>query len=350
MPSLAAIGNVLRHFVLPCLIGLAGGFAFDRLGLPAAWLSGALVAVTVATLAGLPVRVPGPVATAGFLLIGIVMGSAVTPETLRLMLSWPISMAGLVVLVPAIVGGIMVYLVRVERFDRETAFFASIPGALNYVMALTLDSRADARVVAVIQSFRLVLLVAALPSLMALTGLGSAARPMAQTTAAHWSEMALLVVLAVSCGLGMERLRVPGGATVGAMLATAVLHASGLVTAMVPEPIVIGGFIVMGVLIAGRFAGTSMAELRVLLRASVGAFLVGTAVTVVVATAVALTAGLPVGKVILAYAPGGIEAMAVLAFVLDMDPAFVGAHHLVRFVGIALLLPLAARLVIRREA
>jgi membrane AbrB-like protein len=350
VPSLAAIGNVLRSFILPCLIGLAGGFAFDRLGLPAAWLSGALVAVTVATLAGLPVRVPGPVATAGFLLIGIVMGSAVTPETLRLMLSWPISMAGLVVLVPAIVGGIMVYLIRVERFDRETAFFASIPGALNYVMALTLDSRADARVVAVIQSFRLVLLVAALPSLMALSGLGSAARPMAQTTAAHWSEMALLVVLAVSCGLGMERLRVPGGATVGAMLATAVLHASGLVTAMVPEPIVIGGFIVMGVLIAGRFAGTSMAELRVLLRASVGAFLVGTAVTVVVATAVALTAGLPVGKVILAYAPGGIEAMAVLAFVLDMDPAFVGAHHLVRFVGIALLLPLAARLVIRREA
>ncbi len=350
MPSLAAVGNFLRSFVLPCLIGLAGGFAFDRLGLPAAWLSGALIAVTVATLAGLPVRVPGPVATAGFLLIGIVMGSAVTPETLRLMLSWPISMAGLVVLVPAIVGGIMVYLVRVERFDRETAFFASIPGALNYVMALTLDSRADARVVAVVQSFRLVLLVAALPSLMALTGLGSAARPMAQTTAAHWSEMPLLVVLAVSCGLGMERLRVPGGATVGAMLATAVLHASGLVTAMVPEPIVIGGFIVMGVLIAGRFAGTSMAELRVLLRASVGAFLVGTAVTVLVATAVALIAGLPVGKVILAYAPGGIEAMAVLAFVLDMDPAFVGAHHLVRFVGIALLLPLAARLVIRREA
>lgn len=350
VPSLAATRTLVRSFVLPCLIGLAGGFAFDRLGLPAAWLSGALIAVTIGTLAGLPVRVPGPVATAGFLLIGIVMGSAVTPDTLRLMLSWPISMAGLVVLVPAIVGGIMVYLVRVERFDRETAFFAAIPGALNYVMALTLDSRADARVVAVIQSFRLVLLVAALPSLMALAGLGSAARPVAGSAPAHWTEMALLVAFSVSCGLGMERLRVPGGATVGAMLASAVLHASGLVTALVPEPVVIGGFIVMGVLIAGRFAGTSLAELRVLLRASVGAFLVGTAVTAVVATAVALVAGLPVGKVILAYAPGGIEAMAVLAFVLDMDPAFVGAHHLVRFVGIAVLLPFAARMVLRSKA
>lgn len=350
MPSLAAIANHVRSFILPCLIGLGGGYAFERLGLPAAWLSGALVAVTAATFAGLPVRVPGPAATAGFLLIGIVMGSAVTPETLRLMLSWPVSMAGLVVLVPAIVGAIMVYLVRVERFDRETAFFASIPGALNYVMALTLDSRADARVVAVIQSFRLVLLVAALPSLMALSGLGSAAaRPVAASASASWSEMALLIVLSASCGLGMERLRVPGGATVGAMLGSAVLHATGVVTAMIPEPIVIGGFIVMGVLIAGRFAGTSLAELRVLMRASVGAFLVGTAVTVAVAMAVAPVAGLPVGKVILAYAPGGIEAMAILAFVLDMDPAFVGAHHLLRFVGIALLLPLAARLAIRRQ-
>ena len=38
--------------------------------------------------------------------------------------------------------------------------------------------------------------------------------------------------------------------------------------------------------------------------------------------------------------------MAILAFVLDMDPAFVGAHHIVRFVGIAMLLPLAARIVL----
>ncbi|WP_239515743.1 AbrB family transcriptional regulator, partial [Klebsiella pneumoniae] len=80
----------------------------------------------------------------------------------------------------------------------------------------------------------------------------------------------------------MERLRVPGGATVGAMLASAVLHATGLVTSLVPQPLVLAAFIVMGVLIAARFAGTSLVELRQMLRPSIGAFLVGTAVTVVV--------------------------------------------------------------------
>ncbi|WP_170181894.1 AbrB family transcriptional regulator [Phreatobacter stygius] len=348
--SMMTRGDLLRlikTFMLPCLIGAAGGFAFDRLGLPAAWMSGSLVAVSIAAFAGLNVRVPEPVSPAIFLLLGTVMGQAVTPETLRLALSWPISMGGLVVLVPAIIGAIVVYLTRVEGFDRSTAFYASIPGAMNYVMALTIGSKADARSVVVVQSFRLVLLVAALPSFLALAGLGAAAPKAAVATgSAAWFDYPLMALLAVSCGLGMERLGVPGGATVGAMLASAVLHGTGLVTAAVPQPLVLAGFIVMGVLIAARFAGTSLVELRQMLRPSIGAFLVGTGVTVGVAAVVAGLAGLPVGKVILAYAPGGIEAMAILAFVLDMDPAFVGAHHIVRFVGIAVLLPLAARLVL----
>jgi uncharacterized protein len=343
----ASVLDFLRTFALPGLVGAVGGWIFARLGLPAAWMSGALVATTVMALAGFRVAVPTPIATAIFLLFGTIMGSAVTPNTLRLMMTWPVSMAGLAVLVPAIIGGITLYLQRVERLDRNTAFFASIPGALSYVMAMTLASRADTRAVAVIQSFRLVLLVAALPGLLTLAGLGGIPMPPAPAdTAETAGELLLLAVLSASCGLGMERLRVPGGATVGAMLASAVLHGTGLVTVGVPEPLMTIGFIVIGLIIAARFAGTSLVELRQLLRASVGAFVVGAAVTLVVALAVALVTGLPAGKVILAYAPGGIEAMAILAFVLDMDPAFVGAHHLVRFVGIALLLPLAARIVL----
>lgn len=347
MPAAAFLPDLLKRFVLPCLVGGAGGYVFHLLGMPAAWMSGSLVVATLLALGGARVMVPEPVATATFLLLGTVMGSAVTPQTLRLMMSWPISMAGLAVLVPAIVAAITVYLVRIERLDRQTAFFASIPGALSYVMAMTLSSRADARSVAVIQSFRLVLLVAALPGLLSLARIGGTQAPPAGVAGlGPWPELLLLLVVSSGFGLAMERLKVPGGATVGAMLASAVLHATGVVTALVPEPVMIVGFIVIGVLIAARFAGTSLAELRRLLRASVGAFIAGIAVTLVVAVAVAFIAGLPLGKVILAYAPGGIEAMAILAFVLDMDPAFVGAHHIVRFVGIALLLPLAARLVL----
>lgn len=347
MPSAPAIRRFLTSFLLPCLAGATGGYLFHRLGMPAAWMSGALVVATLLALFGLKVDVPGPIATATFLLLGAVMGTAVTPETLRLMRSWPVSMAGLAVLVPGIIAGITLYLHRVEGMNRHTSFFASIPGALSYVMAMTLASPADTRSVAVIQSVRLLLLMAVLPGLLTVAGMG--ASPVAApepVQAGSWTELLLLLVLSVSCGLGMERLGIPGGATVGAMFASAILHGSGLVTARVPEPFMILGFVIIGVLVAARFAGTSMTELRRLARASIGAFLIGIAVTLVISLVVAWITGLSVGKVVLAYAPGGIEAMAILAFVLDMDPAFVGAHHIVRFVGIALLLPLVARIVL----
>ncbi|MEC7564009.1 MAG: AbrB family transcriptional regulator [SAR324 cluster bacterium] len=41
----------------------------------------------------------------------------------------------------------------------------------------------------------------------------------------------------------------------------------------------------------------------------------------------------------MAYAPGGLEAMIMMAFILDLDPAFVAAHQLVRYIGMILILP-----------
>ncbi len=45
-----------------------------------------------------------------------------------------------------------------------------------------------------------------------------------------------------------------------------------------------------------------------------------------------------------AYVPGAVEAMTIMAFVLGLDPAFVVAHHLARFLGISLAIPLISRL------
>ena len=43
---------------------------------------------------------------------------------------------------------------------------------------------------------------------------------------------------------------------------------------------------------------------------------------------------------ILAFAPGGIEVMTIMAFALHLDAAFVAAHQLVRFLMITVYAPL----------
>ena len=52
--------------------------------------------------------------------------------------------------------------------------------------------------------------------------------------------------------------------------------------------------------------------------------------------------------VMVAFAPGAQDTMMVLALALALDPVYVGAHHLVRFLVVSLALALAARRVARR--
>jgi len=52
---------------------------------------------------------------------------------------------------------------------------------------------------------------------------------------------------------------------------------------------------------------------------------------------------LPVAEVMIAYAPGAVDAMMLLALALNLDPVYVGAHHLVRIFFVSLTMPLIAR-------
>ena len=81
------------------------------------------------------------------------------------------------------------------------------------------------------------------------------------------------------------------------------------------------------------FRGTSLATLRRTVPGSIGSVLVALAVSAAIAAAGTLLLPLPFGQLWLAYAPGGVEAMAVMALALQLDPAFVGAHHVLRILG-----------------
>jgi uncharacterized membrane protein AbrB (regulator of aidB expression) len=50
-------------------------------------------------------------------------------------------------------------------------------------------------------------------------------------------------------------------------------------------------------------------------------------------------AGVPYASAMAAFAPGGLEAMAMLAFAMGLDPLYVGAHHLARFMLLGLSMP-----------
>ena len=87
--------------LLTAAIAAAGAALFAGLGLPAAWLTGAMVATAAPALAGLPVGLPPGLRELAFLLLGISIGSSVTPESLAAMRTWPGSVALLVASIAA---------------------------------------------------------------------------------------------------------------------------------------------------------------------------------------------------------------------------------------------------------
>jgi hypothetical protein len=106
--------------------------------------------------------------------------------------------------------------------------------------------------------------------------------------------------------------------------------------------------VLLGALVGSRFVGTSLGFLARILVPSFGAFLVATIIATAFGLAVAVVIDIPFDQAIVAFAPGGLDAMMSLALALHMDTAFVAAHQFARFAGIAFGLPFFLRWARRR--
>jgi len=156
------------------------------------------------------------------------------------------------------------------------------------------------------------------------------------------TEIVILVAASAGTALLANRLRFPGGLMFGAMLGSAALHGSGYVHAILPWWVAAAAVVGIGAVTGSRFANTDPRTLLKYLGAALGSFAV--AITVATLFVVLLTNVLSVRipDTVVAFAPGAQDTMMVLALALHLDPIFVGAHHVSRFLLVSLSLPILA--------
>ena len=138
------------------------------------------------------------------------------------------------------------------------------------------------------------------------------------------------------------KLRLPGGLMFGAMLASAILHGAGFIHSILPWWVAYAAVIGIGAVTGSRFANTDPYTLLRFLGAALGSFAV--AMTIASLSVLALTMLMSVrpADAVLAFAPGAQDTMMVLALALHLDPVFVGALQLSRFLLVSLLVPFLA--------
>lgn len=320
--------------------GLGGAMIFLAAGLPAPWLSGAMVGVVALIACGARVDIPGPLCDLGLLFAGVAMGSAITPEMLQAMGRYPLSLGLLVLTVIGITLVGQVVLTRMFRWPADVALFGSLPGAMSAVLATTAAAGIDMSRVAVVQAFRMFVLVAILPSVVTVSVTTGRPPLVAEISVAGF---ALVMALAVTVALTFERIKVLAPFMFGGMAAGGITHATGLIPGATPAVVVDLAMFLIGIFAGTRIAGITIVALRAMFMPALVSFLATMGVTALGAGLAIAFAGASTAEALIAFAPGGLEAMIVLGMALGLDPLYLSSHHVARFVLIAFALPMLAR-------
>ena len=344
-PATESITKIARQFAETLVFAAIGGLTLGLLGMPAGYLSGSILMVAIASLAGRPMLIPLLPMRILLVLIGISLGAVVTPATLNGMATYPLSIAVLLGAMVCISVSGASYLRVVHGWDKMTAYLAAAPGGLSQVMGLAIELDADIRAIAIVQTIRVAIIAVGLPAGLSLLGLvHHGARSIGGVfNPAQLGELAILIAVSTAAALVAHRVRFPGGLLFGAMLASAALHGSGTIHVLMPWWVTNTVMMAFGAVIGSRFAGTPLRLLAHFIGAAFGSFAVAVAVTALFAVALVSILSLPIAEVIIAYAPGAVDAMMLLALALNLDPVYVGAHHLVRIFFVSLAMPLLAR-------
>lgn len=328
-------------------IGAAGGAVCWAAGLPAPWLAGSMIAAVAAVFSGVHIAMPEWLKALSFIFLGIQTGTSVTWDTVERAAQWPLSIAFLGVTVVAVTIACYRYYVDRRGWDGPTALFASLPGALSLVLLLASNARADMRRVAVAQCIRLFFLIAALPLTIRAISPDEPFYVALPEISSVW-QVALLVAAATIAGLALDKLRVPAGLMLGPIVVSAALILGGTISGAAPAVLLVPANVVLGVMIAARFTAFTFAEFRQALGEGFAGFAIALAIASAGAAAASWFGDLPLALTLLAFSPGGLDAMTILAFALDLDPAYVAAHQVARYVGLAVLMPVLTGAILRR--
>ena len=328
--------------VLALMIGGLGAAVAMGLGLPIPILLGSLLAVGIVAVPGWRVVGRRPNIAQGLRLwfipiIGVSIGGAFHPGLLAEARGWWPTLLAVALFVPLAHGVSYVTYRRLGGLDRQTALFSAVPGGLLESLAMGEEAGADLQMLTMLQFLRLIGCIVLVPlSFLLLTGhsVGSAAG--AVMVGSHpgvslWDGGVLLAAGLIGVWIG-RLIGLPGAIITGPVLVSGAAHLAGITGAVPPNWLVQVTQLIVGTSLGCRFAGMPGKALP----KAFGLALLSVLLTLGLGFGFALllhrVVGQQVGTVFLAFAPGGVAEMSLVALSLHVSVVYVTAHHVLRIV------------------
>lgn len=345
IPGRVALPFLTRAHVVTLALAAAGALLFQLAGLPLPFLFGPMAATLVAALARVRLASMGPLSVAARSVIGVTVGTTITPA---LFAELP-RVAGSVALIPFYVAAIglvgVPFFRRVHGLDPVTAFYGAMPGGLQDMVSFGQEAGGNVRALSLIQATRVLILVAVAPPILRYVYDAHLGAQVGAVGPVAWDQLALMAGAAVVGTLGGRRIGLFGAPILGPLILTSALSLTGLIDSRPPRDAILASQFFIGMSIGFYYMGLTLRELRDYVLSGVAFSIVLAVLTAIFAEIVTLIGLAPPLEAFLAFAPGGQAELTVLAIAVGADVTYIVPHHLIRVIIVIAGAPLAARLI-----
>jgi len=353
--------NTLLRLGLTLAVAMLCGWLLTKLHIPAPYLLGSLLGVwAFGKLARGPIpkpQVPRWFHITVVLGLSVLIGATFNPDILHNASVWTTSVLAMLLATVLATSGGYLYLRKLRGYDPMLSLLCSLPGGQAEVIAISRDLVEKDYFVVFCHLLRVVSVFCLVPLVLAISqgSEGVANSYVATNQIPSIFELPPLTLIEFF-GLALggyyigKWIRLPLPHLLGPLLLSAIGHISGLIEIPRILEFVILAQVTIGGAVGARLSEVSFRELSsYFFDALFTAFLI-IAIYGACAFGLAHFTGIDSIKMLLAFIPGGLYEVTLLALVFGFDVAFVGFHHTIRIILIFLALPVLVKFTQRSKA
>tara|TARA_B110000881_G_scaffold8126_1_gene6320 strand:- start:77 stop:1153 length:1077 start_codon:yes stop_codon:yes gene_type:complete len=335
-----------KNFVLVILVSIPSAVVADYFNIPLAWMLGPMLAVSIAALGGIKVKMPKLALSSILIVLGLHIGNYIDQNLINQMTEWVWTSAIMFIYILVSILIVSKYLQKFSGYKDKTSIFSAAPGALGPLMILAEHEKSDLSQVATSHLIRLIIIITVIPFFV-VNFSSTEALEIQKFNFLHQNHFNLLILLIGSILLIFlfDKIGVPAALLSGTLVASGILQITEIASYKLPDQSINFCLLILGASVGCRFADKSLKEVA---RNSFHSF-VATAILVTLGLLAALAATYFVDTnfltLLLSFCPGGIYEVAVIAIAFDLDPNFVAFHHIIRLLMILFTVPLILKII-----
>ena len=335
-----------KSFLLVILISIPSAIIADYFNIPLAWMLGPMIAVSLAALGGIKVKMPKLALSSILIVLGLHIGNYIDQNLIDQMREWVWTSAIMFIYILLSIFIVSKYLHKFSGYNTKTSIFSAAPGALGPLMILAEHEKSDLSQVATSHLIRLIIIITVIPFFVVNYSTNEAlVVDKFNFLDQNHFNLLILIISSILLIFLFDKIGVPAALLSGTLVASGILQITEIASYKLPEQSIDFCLLILGASVGCRFADKSLKEV---VKNTFHSFIATTIlVTLGLLAAIAATYFVDTDflTLLLSFSPGGIYEVAVIAIAFDLDPNFVAFHHIIRLLMILFTVPIILKLI-----